>query len=130
MKNRKVWIALAALAVLLAAMAALWLTTRETGAEGAKSITVTVVHGDGSETVFEYRTDDPYLGETLLASGLVQGTVGPYGLEIRTVDGETADWELYHSYWALYIGTEYATTGADTTPLTDGGEYSLVYTLG
>ena len=49
---------------------------------------------------------------------------------ISAVDGENASWEENHSYWALYIGADYATTGADGVVLTDGGEYSLVYTFG
>ena len=66
----------------------------------------------------------------LLAEGLVQGESGEYGLMINTVDGETASWEENKSYWALYIGEDYATTGADGIVVTDGGEYGLVYTIG
>ena len=95
-----------------------------------KEITVAVNHKDASKAVFTYKTDAQYLGEVLLEEGLVQGTEGPYGLEIHTVDGETADWNTDRSYWALYIGTEYATTGADGIVLSDGGEYLLEYTIG
>ena len=49
---------------------------------------------------------------------------------ITTVDGETADWNADQSYWALYIGQEYASTGADTTPVNDGDSFGLVYTIG
>ena len=54
----------------------------------------------------------------------------PYGLYFDTVDGETADWNADQSYWSILIGEEYATVGADGIVLTDGGEYSLVYTIG
>ena len=130
MKNRKLWAGLLALILLIGAMAALWLDSREQAVEGSKEITVAVNHKDASKTVFTYRTDAQYLGEVLLEEGLVLGVEGPYGLEIHTVDGETADWNADRSYWALYIGTEYATTGADGIVLTDGGEYLLEYTIG
>ena len=130
MKNRKLWAGLLALILLIGAMAALWLGSREQAVEGSKEITVAVNHKDASKTVFTYRTDAQYLGEVLLEEGLVLGVEGPYGLEIHTVDGETADWNADRSYWALYIGTEYATTGADGIVLTDGGEYLLEYTIG
>ena len=130
MKNRKLWAGLLALILLIGAMAALWLDSREQAVEGSKKITVAVNHKDASKTVFTYRTDAQYLGEVLLEEGLVLGVEGPYGLEIHTVDGETADWNADRSYWALYIGTEYATTGADGIVLTDGGEYLLEYTIG
>lgn len=130
MKNKKVWAGLLALVLVIAAMGWLWLGSQEKTIEGGKEITVTVVHSDGSEKVFSYGTNDEYLGEILVSEGLAVGETGPYGLEIHTVDGETASWEENHSYWALYIGEDYATTGADGIVLTDGGEYSLVYTIG
>ena len=130
MKNKKLWVCLLALVLMMGAMSALWMGSRETAKEGSKEITVAVNHKDGSKNVFAYKTDAQYLGQVLLKEELVQGTEGPYGLEIHTVDGETADWNADRSYWALYIGEDYATTGADGVILTDGGEYLLEYTIG
>lgn len=130
MKNKKVWAGFLALILVSSAMLLLWLGSREKTIEGGKEITVTVIHSDGSEKVFTYGTDDAYLGQTIVSKGLAEGTEGAYGLEIHTVDGETASWEENHSYWAIFIGEEYATTGADGVVLTNGGEYSLVYTIG
>ena len=130
MKNRKNWAGFLALVIILGAMLGLWLGTRPETVEGSKSITVKVIHGDGSEKDFFYETDEEYLGSVLLAHDLVQGDMGEFGLMISAVDGETAVWEENKSYWALYIGEEYATTGADGIVLTDGGQYSLVYTIG
>lgn len=130
MKNKKVLIGVIALVLAVCLMGGLWLNGREATVAGGKEITVTVVHKDATEKVFEYSTDAEYLGEILLEEGLVEGENSEYGLMINTVDGETADWSVDQSYWALYIGAEYATTGADSIVLTDGGEYSLVYTIG
>lgn len=130
MKNKKIVFAVAALVLVIALMVGLWLGSREQAVAGGKSITVTVVHADGSSKDFSYDTDAEYLGEVLIAQGLAEGENGPYGLVINAVDGETASWEENQSYWALFIGEEYATTGADGVVLTDGGAYSLVYTVG
>ena len=130
MKSKKVWAGFLALVLVIGAMLWLWLGSREKTIEGGKAITVTVVHGDGSEKVFTYETNDDYLGQVIVSEGLAEGAEGAYGLEIHTVDGEPAGWEENRSYWALYIGEEYAVTGADGIALTDGGEYALVYTVG
>lgn len=130
MKNKKLLAGLLALILVIGAMAGLWLSSRETAVDGSKEITVVVVHKDSSEKTFRYSTDAEYLGQALLEESLIQGEEGPYGLMLSTVDGETADWNVDQSYWALYIGEAYATTGADGIVLTDGGEYSLVYTIG
>ena len=130
MKNKKLWIGLIALTAAAAVMLGLWMGSREAAVEGEKTISVTVVHKDSTEKVFEYSTDAEYLGQVLLDEGLVEGETGQYGLMISTVDGETADWSVDSSFWAIYIGEDYATTGADGILVTDGGEYGLVYTIG
>ena len=130
MKSRKMWVASLALVLVIGAMVWFWLGSQAQTVEGGKTITIAVVHGDGSKKVFTCSTDAEYLGEVLAAEGIAEGVEGPYGLEIHTVDAETADWNRDGSYWALYVGTDYATTGADGVVLTDGGEYMLVYTIG
>ena len=111
-------------------------TTGETSASqtdetvALKRITVTVVHADGSSKVFEYETEEEFLGPLLVAEGLIQGEDGPYGLNIIQVDGETAIYESDGAYWALYEGDEYALQGVDTTPVVDEGTYKLEYTRG
>ena len=130
MKNKKLIIAAIALVAVVAVLLGVYFATRPETTEGEKSITVTVIHADGSSKDFTYNTDEEYLGPVLLAEELVQGEMGPYGLEIHAVDGETASWEENSSYWALFIGEEYAMTGADSTPVNDGDVFKLVYTIG
>ena len=130
MKNRKILIAAIGLAVLIAVLAGVYFAARPATEAGAKAITITVIHADGSEKQFQYRTDEEYLGPVLLTEGLAEGEDGPYGLTIYVVDGEKADWNENQSYWALYIGEEYAATGADSTPVKDGDSFKLVYTIG
>lgn len=99
-------------------------------AEGEKSFTLVVVHGDGSQKEVSYTTQAAYLGEVLQAEGMIQGSEGPYGMMIESVDGEKAVYETDGAYWALYEGEEYAMQGIDKTPIVDGGVYKLVYTKG
>ena len=130
MKNRKLLLGAVGLLVLIAVLAGVYFAARPATQTGAKTIAVTVVHSDGSEKRFTCHTDEEYLGPVLLAEGLAEGEQGPYGLTIYMVDGEKADWNENQSYWALYVGEEYATTGADSTPVTDGDSFKLVYTIG
>ena len=129
MKNKKLIIAIVALVAVIAIMLGVYFATRPETQEGSKTITVSVVHKDGSEQTFTYHTDAEYLADVLLAEELVTGYTGEYGLTIESVDGETADWTADGAYWCLYIGEEYAMTGASETPVTDGGVYKLVYTV-
>lgn len=130
MKNKKMLVAVAAVVLVLALFLGIFLATRPETSAGAKTITVTVIHGDASEKVFTCHTDEEFLGPVLLTEKIAEGVEGPYGLEIHSVDGETASWEENQSYWALFIGEEYAMTGADTTPINDGDAFKLVYTIG
>ncbi len=129
MKNKKYLLALVALLAVAAVLLGVYFLTRPDAQQGDKSVTVTVVHGDGTEKTFSYHTDAQMLGTLLQQEQLVQGTPGEYGLYIETVDGETADYSRDGSYWALYIGGEYAMTSADQTPLHDGDRFRLVYTV-
>lgn len=130
MKNKKLIIAVVAFVAVVALVAGVYFATRPETAQGSKTITVTVVHKDESENVFTYHTDAEFLADALLAEGLIEGDASEYGLMVTTVDGETADWNVDQGYWALYVGGEYAVTGADQTPIHDGDAFSWVYTIG
>lgn len=93
------------------------------------SFTVTVVHADESTKDFTYTTDAEKLGDYLEDQGLIDSEGADPGM-FHTVDGEKADWNVNQSYWALYIGEEYAMSGIFDTPITDGAVYKLVYTIG
>lgn len=130
MKNKKLVVIAVALVALVGLLLGVYFGTRPATTQGAKEITVTVVHADGSEKIFTYRTDEEFLGPVILSEGLVVGEQGPYGLMISAVDGEAAVYETDGAYWALFVGEEYAMSGADTTPIADGDTFKLVYTIG
>ena len=130
-KSTKIIVAVAALVGAAAILLAVYLGTRPETAAGSKTIEVEVIHGDGSQKMFTYSTDAEYLGQVLQEEqGLIEGEDGQYGLYITAVDGEEAVYETDGAYWALYEGEDYAQQGIDQTPIADGGQYSLVYTIG
>lgn len=129
-KSVKLTLALVALLLVAAVLGGLHLVTRPAPVAGEKSVEVIVIHADKSEKTFHYDTDEEYLGPLLLEDGLIKGEQGAYGLYIKEVDGEVADYAINGAYWALFEGEEYATQGIDTTVLQDGDRFSLVYTLG
>ena len=56
---------------------------------------------------------------------LIEGEEGPYGLYIKSVLGQVLDYETDGMYWSFYVGGEYAMTGVDLTPVTEGEHYML-----
>ena len=129
-KTAKLLLPVLVLLAVAALFLGLYLSSRPQAAQGQKSVTVEVVHADGSEKTFRYQTDEDYLGPLLLTEGLIEGDMGAYGLYIKKADGEAADYDQNKAYWSLFVGETYATQGIDLTPLTDGGVYGLVYTIG
>ena len=129
MKNKKVILAAVALVVVIAIFAGVYVATRPEAQQGAKGCTVVVVHADGTEKTFEYRTDAEKLGAVLEEKGLISSEGADPGM-FHTVDGEKADWNVNQSYWAFYEGEEYAMTGIYDTNVADGAVYKLVYTIG
>ena len=130
MKNKKMILIAVALVACIAVMLGIFVATRPETTAGSKNVTVTVVHKDGSEKVFACKTDAEYLGTVLVDEKIVDAAYGDYGLYFNTADGETADWNVDGGWWQVFIGEESATLGADQIPVTDGGIYSLVYTIG
>ena len=127
MNRKKIVIAIFALALVIGILSGIYTATRPEAQVGSKTITITVVHKDGTEKTFTYRTDAEYLDQVLLAEGLIEGYNDQYGFVVEKVDGEAAIWETDSAYWSLYIGQEYATTGISSTPVYDGSEFRLVY---
>ena len=70
-------------------------------------------------------TDEETLGAALLKLGVVAGDDSEYGLYVKTVNGETADYDTDGSYWAFYIDGEYAMAGVDYTAPEAGKTYAF-----
>ena len=129
MKKKQNAILAAALVVLCVLAAILYQNFKPETTKGSKEITVTVIHADQSEKDFTYHTDAEYLGEVLLAEGLIDGEDGDYGLFVTTVDGDIAD-DAEQQWWCLTKNGETVNTGVDLTPIADGEHYELTMTEG
>lgn len=132
-KNKKrlgMAVVFVAFVVLGLVLVLVWHFTQPAPSAGEKHITVEVVHKDESTKTFTYDTDAEYLAEVLVDKGLIQGDESEFGLYVKTVDGETADYDADQSWWALSINGEFAQTGADSTPVNDGDAYTWTYTVG
>lgn len=93
--------------------------------EGETVFQFMVVDAEGVSKVYEIHTDKTIVGDALLELGLIAGDEAEYGLYVKTVDGITVDYEIDGKYWAFYVNGEYAMTGVDATPITEGEEYAF-----
>lgn len=120
-----------AIALLLVAVVACvaWFTLRPEANEGAKTLTVQVVHGDGTSKDFTLHTDAEYLGQALeeCEEMAVVGQEGEFGLFITSVDGEEAS-DADHTFWSVSCNGEDLMVGVDLQPVADGESYALTLT--
>lgn len=95
--------------------------------EGNTTVNVEVKVNDESIT-FTVHTDKTTLGDALLEHNIIAGEDGDYGLYVKEVNGISADYDTDKAYWAFYKDGEYMNTGVDSTTISDGEHYELVYT--
>lgn len=93
--------------------------------EGDTTFMFTVADEEGNEESFEVHTDKTTVGDALQECGLISGEEGEYGLYVKEVGGITADYDKDGTYWAFYINDEYASTGVDSTDITEGDTYTF-----
>lgn len=93
--------------------------------EGEKVFDFTVIDAKGTEKVFEVHTDQKTVGAALVEVKLIAGDEGPYGLYVKTVNGETLDYDKDKMYWSFYINGGYAMTGVDQTDIKAGETYTF-----
>ena len=130
MKGKKI-IAVTLVAVLVAALAFVYVAYSEKTVEGMKHVTIEVIMADETATVYEVDTDGEYLIDAMNdAEGLsFEGEEGIYGLSVSIVNDVRADYTLDGAYWAFYVGGEYCNYGVSEQPVEDGDSFSIVYTV-
>lgn len=130
MSKKKSVVAGLVLAVMVLAALFAWKSFAPQAVEGDKTITVEVVHGDGSEKSFTISTDSENLrGALEQEEGLVIGDESEYGLFVTTVDGETAD-SANEEWWCFSKNGEALMTGVEDTMIADGEQYEITLTVG
>ncbi len=97
----------------------------KTYGEGENQFTLTVTGSDGKDITVTIRTGKAIVGEALQELGIIAGEEGPYGLYIKTVNGETLDYETHKMYWSFYVNGEYAMAGIDQTAIDATASYAL-----
>ncbi len=128
-KTKSIIIAVAVLLVLVLGALLAYNALKPEAQAGGKTVTVVVVHGDGSEKSFTLRTDAENLRAACEEQELIAGEESDYGLYVLTVDGETAD-ESLQQWWCITKGGEEHFYGVDDTAIADGEQYEFTLTTG
>ncbi len=100
-------------------------TPAEEIGNGEKTLWLNVVHSDGSEKGFCIKTDKETVGDALVEVGLITADMTEYGMYIKTVDGETLDYDANKLYWAFFVDNEYAVKSVDKTEINQYITYYL-----
>lgn len=127
MKNKNIWLAAIALIAVVGIMVGIWFATRPKPVEGAKAITVEILHKDGTVNSYTIRTDAETLAQAMNEKGLLGADDnGMY----YTVDGETTDYNADQSWWKLLKNGEDPQLGANDVTIADGDVFRWEYTIG
>lgn len=117
------------LAVVVAAMAVIYMFMKPGTQSGSKTVTIQVIDSAGETASYTVRTDAQYLDQAMdEAQGLSYET--DEGGMVITVNGETADYTADQAYWAFYVNGEYCGYGITQQPVADGDVFSIEYTRG
>ena len=101
--------------------------TNEATDTTAKEITVEIIHSDGKYASYTYSTEKETLRQALEEKELIYGVESSYGLYVKVVDGEEADYDKNKTYWAFYKNSEYMAHGVDSEMIGDGDHYQIVF---
>ena len=128
-KSLKIVLGVTGVAVLIAALVAVWMIFGAKPQAGAKEITIEVINSADESTMYELNTDAEYLRQAMdEADGLTyDGTESEYGMMVSTVNGEVADYNVNGAYWSFYVNGEYCVNGIDTQPVMDGDAFVIEY---
>lgn len=100
-------------------------TEHTTLGNGKTEFSLVVEHIDGTEVNFTIKTDKTILADALLEVGIVEGSMGTYGLYIKRVNGISHIYENDQTYWALYENDGYAQNGVSSTTIDTSVTYKL-----
>ncbi len=103
---------------------------RDKPAKGSKSVTLEVLNQENQTSEYSVQTDAEFLRQAMEeAEGFTfDGEEGQYGFTLFTINGETHDWNVDGSYWAVYVNGEYGQYGIDSQPVKDGDVFRFEYT--
>ena len=93
---------------------------------GDTTFTLIVEHTNNRTVTFTINTSKEILSDALTEVGILEGHDSTYGLYIDAVNGVTHDFTVDQTYWAIYVGDEYAPVGIDFLEIESGATYKLV----
>ena len=128
-KKRNIIIAAVVLVALIAAFLVVYFLAINPPVSGDKNITVEIIHSDDTEKTVEIDTDAEYLKEALDEKDLIEGEDSSMGFFVTGVDGEAADGDA-QEWWSFTQDGEMLMTGVDTTPIEDGDQFEITFTVG
>ncbi|MCM1500582.1 MAG: DUF4430 domain-containing protein [Clostridium sp.] len=125
--NKKIVIGVIVLVALIGVFAGIFFMFREKPTAGSKSIVMEVVNKEQEKVTYERKTDAEYLRQAMdeIDGFSYEATDG----FIDTINGETADYSIDGSYWAIYVNGEYGQYGINEQPVKDGDVYRFAYTV-
>lgn len=128
--NRKIIIGAAALVVAIAAFLIIFNVFREKPVTGSKAITLEVINQESQTSEYQVQTDAEFLRQAMEEAKdfTFDGEEGDYGFTLYTINGETHNWNVDGSYWAVYVNGEYGQYGIDSQPVEDGDVFRFEYT--
>ena len=94
--------------------------------QGDTTFTLIVEHTNDRTVTFTVSTSKAILSDALTEVGIMQGHDSTYGVYIDTVNGVTHDYSVDQTYWAIYIGDDYAPVGIEHIEIENGATYKLV----
>lgn len=93
---------------------------------GSTTFNLVVEHINDKKVTFTINTNKTILSDALVEVGILEGHNSTYGLYIDAVNGVTHDYDTDQTYWAIYEGDNYASTGIDGITIVNGTTYKLV----
>lgn len=128
--DRKIIMGAVVLVVMIAAFLVIFNVFREKPVKGSKAITLEVLNQENQTSEYQIQTDAEFLRQVMEeAEGFTfEGEEGNYGFTLYTINGETHNWNMDGSYWAVYVNGEYCQYGIESQPVRDGDVYRFEYT--
>lgn len=128
--NKKIIIGAAALIVMIAVFLIIFNVFQEKPVQGSKSITLEVLNQEKQTSEYQVQTDAEFLRQAMEEAKefTFDGEEGDYGFTLFTINGETHNWNVDGSYWAVYVNGEYGQYGIDSQPVEDGDVFRFEYT--
>lgn len=130
--DKKILLGSAALIAAVAVFLVIFSVFREKPVAGSKAVTLEVVNQESKTAKYQVQTDAEFLRQAMEeAQGFTfEGEEGAYGFTLYTINGETHNWSVDGSYWAVYVNGEYGKYGIDSQPVKDGDVFRFAYESG